>query len=52
MNKELGPEGISAAVEATEEEQYELNSLGVILSLNIPSIKMLVMISKTIGLKT
>jgi len=31
MNKELGPEGISAAVEATEEEQYELNSLGVIL---------------------
>jgi len=31
MSKELGPEGISAAVDATEEEQYELNSLGVIL---------------------
>lgn len=31
MNKELGPEGISAAVDANEEEQHELNSLGVIL---------------------
>ena len=31
MSKELGPEGISAAVEATEEELYELNSLGTIL---------------------
>lgn len=31
MSKELGPEGISAAVEATEEEQQELNSLGIIL---------------------
>ena len=31
MNKELGPEGISAAVDASDEEQYELNSLGVIL---------------------
>jgi hypothetical protein len=31
MNKELGPEGISAAVEATEEELHELNSLGMIL---------------------
>ena len=31
MNKELGPEGISAAVEATEEELHELNSLGIIL---------------------
>jgi len=31
MNKELGPEGISAAVEASEEELHELNSLGSIL---------------------
>lgn len=31
MNKELGPEGISAAVDASDEEQYELNSLGAIL---------------------
>lgn len=31
MDKELGPEGISAAVDATEEEQEELNSLGSIL---------------------
>jgi len=31
MNKELGPEGISAAVDATEEELHELNSLGMIL---------------------
>ena len=31
MSKELGPEGISAAAEATEEELYELNSLGTIL---------------------
>ena len=28
MDKELGPEGISAAVDPTEEEQEELNSLG------------------------
>ena len=31
MDKELGPEGISAAVDPTEEEQEELNSLGSIL---------------------
>ena len=31
MNKELGPEGIAAAVEASEEELQELNSLGHIL---------------------
>ena len=31
MSKELGPEGISAAVDASEEEQHELNSLGIIL---------------------
>jgi hypothetical protein len=31
MSKELGPEGITAAVDATEEELQELNSLGHIL---------------------
>ena len=31
MDNELGPEGISKAVDATEEEQEQLNSLGDIL---------------------
>ena len=31
MDKELGPEGISAAEQTSQEEQEELNSLGSIL---------------------